>query len=183
MIIMAQVPGSGTPPATKLRDIAEEARAVGYFALGLFGAGQVSESGKLASFAEAAAVRRPALVAADRRAASTPDVGSRTGWVNSGGTCRTGELSAARGSRLPKNPGAEPGLDGRRDRGRYAAFTIEGEKAPLVARKDGDQQAGDQQREQHRILLAALRAYPVGCFGGRSHSVPTTHPVKSASHS
>jgi hypothetical protein len=47
-------PGAGLGHAAcdEIRYIAEEARAVGYFALGAFGAGQVSESRKLTIIAE-----------------------------------------------------------------------------------------------------------------------------------
>jgi hypothetical protein len=47
-------PGAGLGHAAcdEFRDIAEEARAVGYFALGALGAGQVSESRKLTIIAE-----------------------------------------------------------------------------------------------------------------------------------
>lgn len=81
---------------------------------------------------------------------------------------------AARCEGLIPYAGPPGRLDRRCNGGGGTPLAIEGEQASLVARKNGDQQTGDQQQEQYRILLAALRAYPVSRRNGGSHAVP--HP-------
>jgi hypothetical protein len=156
----------------EIRDIAKEA-PVRHSAFGPFGAGQVGEARKQTSIVEpqrlTAQSLPPRIVVLDPHRA-----GLGNGLSEFRRHLQDGRIVRAARRQLPENPRPQTGLDGRRDRCRCAALTIKGKETPLIPWKDGDQQAGDHQRQQHRILLAALRAYPVSRPCGRSHAVP--HP-------
>jgi len=83
---------------------------------------------------------------------------------------------AARPHGLVPDSGPQTRLDWRRDGRRGAAIAREGEQAALIARKDRGKHTSKQKQEQHRILLAALRAHPVGRPTGRNHLSPTPTP-------
>jgi len=89
---------------------------------------------------------------------------------------------AAGFKRLIPYPRAQLCLDRRRDGRGAPTITGEGEQAALIARKDRDQQTSEQKQEQHRILLAALRAHPIGRPTGRNHLSPTPHPTNPSHH-
>ncbi len=86
---------------------------------------------------------------------------------------------AARFQGLVPDPCTQCRLDRRRDGRRNAPLAVEGEKAALVARKDRDQQTGEQKYKQDRVLLAALCVNPVSRPTGSSHLVP--HPPSEES--
>ena len=161
----------------EIRDIAKIARPIGHPGpvASISGAGQIGEARQLPIIVEPqgiAAVQavapwivdlNPVQIGLDhRRDELTWHLQDR------------GIVVAAGRERLAPYACTQRSLNGRRNRGCDPTLTIEGEETALIARKDGDEKAGEQQQKQDRIMLAALRAYPISRRSGRCHLAP--HP-------